>query len=57
MWGLSQMSCQKTNWTKKIWKLNKKAEPDSELEGGNVDVSADINEIMCGELPGAVSDL
>ena len=32
-------------------------EPDTKLEGGRVDVQPDINEIMCGELPNAVSDL
>ena len=32
-------------------------EPDTELKGGGVEDSPDINEIMCGELPDAVSDL
>ena len=37
--------------------VEEEAEPDSELEGGRVDVSYDINENICGELPDAVSDL
>ena len=35
----------------------KEVEPDTKLESGCVDVLPDINEIMCGELPDAVSDL
>ena len=37
--------------------VEEEAESDYELEGGRADVSYDINENMCGELPDAVSDL
>ena len=38
-------------------KVEEEAEPDTKLEVGSIDFSSDINEIMCGELPDAVSDL
>ena len=35
----------------------KEVEPDTKLESGCIDVLHDIYEIMCGELPDAVSHL
>ena len=37
--------------------FEEEADPDTKEEGGCADVSPDINENMCGELPDAVSDL
>ena len=36
--------------------VEEEVEPDTELEGGHIDVSPDINEIICGKLLDAVSD-
>ena len=37
--------------------VEEEMEPDTKLEGGHIDDSPGINEIMYGEVPGAISDL
>ena len=41
----------------KDMKVEEEVEPDTELEGGHIDVLPDINDIIRGKLPDAVPDL